>query len=698
MLTLDEIKWLGEEIALYKPLDEVQRNFHASPAPVRWLFGGNQCLGAEQLIYDPVAKSSKRISEITGPFHVYAFDGKRCVVAEAEKPFAKRVEPLYELELSNGESFVCSAGHVVLAPSGWAYVDELRPGSAVTRAPSPAADTSDDIANPITITSIRAVGSGTVWDFHVPRYRNYIVGGIVHHNSGKTNTNMMDLAQVALGVHPFRTVTRGLHWVCIESWEQVRDILWEEKLKKFIPPHHIFNINYGQDRVPRRILLKNGTRIEFKAFNQGRELFQGRAIDSCYCDEQCHHDFQGIFDEILARLMVRRGTLSWSMTPIVPQPLLEERIEKLPDTDQIFYADLNSNRISRGGYVPDERIDAMIDQWPEEVQATRIKGHFASFYGAVYKGFSRAVHVIKAFRIPEDWERYRGFDFGFVNPFVCLWLAKDGDGNWYVYREYYKAETGIGEHINAVKRLSSEERYVASWADPENAGDRAELRKAGIATEPARKDIAKGIELVQSKLKVKANGKPSLFFFDVCRHTTREMAAYRYPEGTNTRDPKDVPVKKNDHTCLVAGTLITTDQGEKPIEQIRVGDKVLTRQGYFPVVVTRMTDYEADVITAAFSNGTELVGTSTHPVYVEKKGWVPLGDLRYGSTIRHVASERSVLCLGTAKMGRQPVYNLTVSTAHEYYANGILVSNCDALRYVLYSTERPPKKGYVYAA
>ncbi|MBW1723496.1 MAG: hypothetical protein JRJ78_15745, partial [Deltaproteobacteria bacterium] len=67
MLTLDEIKWLGEEIALYKPLDEVQRNFHASPAPVRWLFGGNQCLGAEQLIYDPVAKSSKRISEITGP-------------------------------------------------------------------------------------------------------------------------------------------------------------------------------------------------------------------------------------------------------------------------------------------------------------------------------------------------------------------------------------------------------------------------------------------------------------------------------------------------------------------------------------------------------------------------------------------------------------------------------------------------------
>jgi len=31
--------------------------------------------------------------------------------------------------------------------------------------------------------------------------------------------------------------------------------------------------------------------------------------------------------------------------------------------------------------------------------------------------------------------------------------------------------------------------------------------------------------------------------------------------------------------------------------------------------------------------------------------------------------------------GRHPVYNLTVSDRHEYFANGILVSNCDCLRY-----------------
>lgn len=579
MLSTQEIKWLGEALALYEPLDDVQRDFHKSQADVRWLFGGNQ--------------------------------------------------------------------------------------------------------------------------------------------SGKTNTGMMDLAQLVLDIHPFRSIPKGLHWVAIESWEQVRDILWEEKLKKFIPPWHIRNISYGQDKVPRKVFLKNGHVIEFKAFNQGRELFQGRAIDSCHCDEQCHRDFQGIFNEIQARLMAKSGFLSWSMTPIMPQVILEERIEELPDTDEIFYADLNSNRESKGGYIPDKRIDNLISEWPEEVQATRVKGHFASFYGAVYKTFNRSIHVIKPFEIPKEWTKYRGFDFGFCNPFACLWIAKDKDENWYIYREYYKAKTGIGEHIANVKKLSMAEDYVVSWADPENAEDRAEMRKAGISTKPARKDISRGIELIQSKLKVKPNGKPSLFIFNSCRNTCREIVGYHYPTGSKSKNPADKPVQKNDHTCFIAGTLVQTDEGEKPIERIRVGDKVLTRQGYNLVIAAGMTDNNADVITAVFSDGTKLTGTRKHPVFVKGKGFIPLSDLRYGDIIQickltgvlnfadtqnhppeeiitDVVPVFVVSVSGVPKCA--PVYNLTIVSIHEYYANGILVKNCDALRYVIYSTERPRKKGSIYVA
>lgn len=376
--------------------------------------------------------------------------------------------------------------------------------------------------------------------------------------SGKTYNNMMDLAELVLNVHPFRKSDRGAHWAGIETWEQVRDILWEGYLKQMIPAYHIKDILYGQDKVPRKLFLDTGHTIEFKAFNQGRTLFQGRAIRSAHYDEQCLRDFQGILNETQARLMTYDGYLSWSMTPIIPQALLEERIEKLPATDETFHFNLNDNRKSRGGFINDSRIDDLIDEWPEEVQATRIEGRFASFYGAVYRSFNRKIHIVKPFKIPEGWTLYRGIDFGFTNPFVCLWLAKDKDENWYVYREYYRAKTGIQEHIANIKARSQQERYTGTFADPENAEDRAELKKYGIPTMVARNDIARGIEMVQSKLKVKGNGKPSLYIFNTCVHTGREFGMYQYPQGTVSRDPKDLPIPKDDHTLDVVRYILYT--------------------------------------------------------------------------------------------------------------------------------------------
>ncbi len=389
----------------------------------------------------------------------------------------------------------------------------------------------------------------------------WLFGG---NQSSKTYTNMMDLALLVQDFHPVHYYPKGTHWAAIESWEQVRDILWEDNLKKFIPAHAIYNIDYGQQKVPKRVFFRNGHKIEFKAFNQGRELFQGRAIDSIHCDEQCHHDFQGIFNEMQARLLSKNGYLSWGMTPIVPQSELEERVEDLPDTDEVFRINLNGNRKSRGGYINDRRIDQMIAEWPEETQATRIAGEFASFYGAVFKTYNRKVHVINSFEIPKEWRKYKGFDFGFTNPFVCLWLAQDKDENWYVYREYYQAQTGIQEHIRTVKKLNGNENCIASYADPENAEDRNEMRKAGIPTVIARKDVAKGIELIQGKLKVKENGKPSLFIFRTCRNTAREISIYHYPKGTNLNNPKDIPVQKDDHTVdALRYVIYTTERPRK---------------------------------------------------------------------------------------------------------------------------------------
>jgi hypothetical protein len=84
----------------------------------------------------------------------------------------------------------------------------------------------------------------------------------------------------------------------------------------------------------------NDNHIEFKAYEQGRKAFEGRAIDAFYGDGQIKSDSFGIWTEIQARLMDKNRFSAQSMTPIITQTWLEERIEKMPNTDEVFYADL----------------------------------------------------------------------------------------------------------------------------------------------------------------------------------------------------------------------------------------------------------------------------------------------------------------------------------------------------------------------
>jgi len=53
------------------------------------------------------------------------------------------------------------------------------------------------------------------------------------------------------------------------------------------------------------------------------------------------------------------------------------------------------------------------------------------------------------------------------------------------------------------------------------------------------------------------------------------------------------------------------------------------------------------------------------------------------STVSNGAAPVYVVSSFDPLPGKQPVYNLTVDGEHEYYANGVLVSNCDAARYCL---------------
>src|SRR6266568_486916 len=131
-----------------------------------------------------------------------------------------------------------------------------------------------------------------------------------------------------------------------------------------------------------------------------------------------------------------------------------------------------------------------------------------------------------------------------------------------------------------------------------------------------------------------------------------------------------------DEICLTAGSHVLTSEGEKPIEGIVPGDLILTRVGFKRATTAGCTSKNSTVSLLQLSTGRSIMGTASHPIWVQGKGFSPLGTLRPGDILIDEQSSE-VSCVSVAKLhNKMAVFNLEVEDCHEYFANGILTHNC----------------------
>lgn len=82
-----------------------------------------------------------------------------------------------------------------------------------------------------------------------------------------------------------------------------------------------------------------------------------------------------------------------------------------------------------------------------------------------------------------------------------------------------------------------------------------------------------------------------------------------------------------DRACFCQGTIIKTEGGDKPIEMVFAGDRVLTRAGYRRVLWSGVTKMVSSLTGVRFSNGSVLLGTDDHRVWTKNRKWVNMGEL-----------------------------------------------------------------------
>jgi len=88
-----------------------------------------------------------------------------------------------------------------------------------------------------------------------------------------------------------------------------------------------------------------------------------------------------------------------------------------------------------------------------------------------------------------------------------------------------------------------------------------------------------------------------------------------------------------DEYCFVAGTMVGTERGPVPIENVQSGMMVRTRAGFRPVVEHRLSHPAAEVYRLTLDDGRTLTGTGGHPIWVEGEGFIPLRSVSKGSIL-----------------------------------------------------------------
>jgi phage terminase large subunit len=277
----------------------------------------------------------------------------------------------------------------------------------------------------------------------------------------------------------------------------------------------------------------NGQRVLFRSGDKPERL-RGPNLAWAWLDEAALMR-PTVFDIVLGRLRVGKPAAWITTTPNGVNWVYDRWMADDPEYELI------RARTQDNINLPDEYIADLEAAYSGEFAAQELGGQFVQLEGLIYDEFDPNLHVVDV-EPGEDWERYSAIDFGYTNPFVCLWGALDGDGRLYIYDEHYKTRELISYHAVEIKQRGPVRMSVADH----DAQDVAELRQAGVNTKPAEKDVLPGIRTVKARLQKHGDGRPRLYIHPRCVNLLREIGMYVWDESPSGAT-KERPRKENDH-------------------------------------------------------------------------------------------------------------------------------------------------------
>jgi hypothetical protein len=281
-----------------------------------------------------------------------------------------------------------------------------------------------------------------------------------------------------------------------------------------------------------------------------------------------------------------------------------------------------------------------------------IDGDWDVYMGQAFK-FSYEYHVIPQItEIPSQYPLYFTFDWGYSRPFSCGWWFVDERGVVYRFAEWYGwdgqpnkglqlTDPEVAEGIKERElRMNIHNRPIMRLCDPTCANRRPNVLGQGYG--PSTTEIFARHQLYMNPGDATRHSKirrfreylhyelddkgtlidgPMLKVTANCKQFIRTIPALAMDED----DPEDID-------CFVEGTMISTPEGDVPIESIEKGQLVDTPIGPRPVLKSYISG-NAETTTIGLSNGKTLEGTHRHKIFSEGHGLLPLSLLSMGQIL-----------------------------------------------------------------
>lgn len=430
---------------------------------------------------------------------------------------------------------------------------------------------------------------------HIDFHKSTKVGRILRggNRSGKSVAGTVEGVWRATGRHPYQRTheipTRG-RIVTVDKDAGIKQIILP-LLKQWTPPSELVNGSFedSYSNADKVMTFRNGSTIDLKTHQQEVESFAGVPRHWIHFDEEPP---KAIFDECRLRLIDYAGCWLMTMTPVQGQDWIFDRFINTSNKNvDVFDVDISDNP-----HLNKKALEILDDDLDDDEKKVRRQGLFVPKGGLILKEFDSQKHVIHGLdKPPRSWNVFCSIDHGFNVQTAILWHAVSPKGEVVTFREHYKSEWVISQHVERIKQINSEigrepQIYMGDPSMSQRSGITgtsalAEYRRLGIPLIQAKKDVQGRINKMNEYLKY-----DMWHITENCPNTIKEARSYAFKihisaKVADRNNKREEPNKKNDHamdSCGYFFTFMPYINAEAASKVKKTVSKTLTNRADFP--------------------------------------------------------------------------------------------------------------------